>query len=227
MSFEVCTDLYGDPRVAPRLAVDRFRLWQNQIVRINFLEGTPALKTRVIVAAEEWRKYANITFEWYSEPSKASVRIAFREGKGSWSYVGTDALAQTAMSEPTMNFGWLNDETGPSEFRRVVLHEFGHMLGAIHEHQSPAASINWDKLAAYKFYWDTQRWSKEMVERNLFDKYDGDISNTVFDPESIMLYPIPAELTTDRVGTQMNTDLSDKDMELICEMYPHPQSLSG
>ncbi len=225
--IKVCTDLYADPRIAPRLAVDRDKLWPNQIIRINFLEGTPKQKVKVLVAAEEWRKHANISFEWYSEPSKASVRIAFREGKGSWSYVGTDALAQTAASKPTMNFGWLYDDTDEEEFSRVVLHEFGHMLGAIHEHQSPDARINWNRTAVYKFYWETQRWSPQMVDQNIFDKYDGDISNTIFDPRSIMLYSIPADLTTDGVGTQMNTELSDKDIELICEMYPYPRSGRG
>jgi len=39
--------------------------------------------------------------------------------------------------EPTMNYGWLKDDTDDVEYRRVVIHEFGHALGAIHEHQNP------------------------------------------------------------------------------------------
>lgn len=33
-----------------------------------------------------------------------------------------------------MHFGWLRDDTDDVEWRRVVVHEFGHALGAIHEH---------------------------------------------------------------------------------------------
>jgi hypothetical protein len=86
--------------------------------------------------------------------------------------VGTDALS-IPRSEPTMNFGWLTPESDDDEFSRVVTHEFGHALGAVHEHQNPAAEIPWDKPKVYDYYAGAPNfWTKEQVEINLFQRYD-------------------------------------------------------
>jgi len=45
-----------------------------------------------------------------------------------------------------MNFGW--DLTVPGQ-RGTALHEIGHALGLLHEHQSPFAGIHWDDEAVY------------------------------------------------------------------------------
>lgn len=215
--------MYLDPLIAPRLAVDVSKTWEpGQVIEIGFLGGTDRQRRRVKNFANEWLKYANLKFLWAlkGERDDHPVRIGFIRGKGSWSYVGKDALAQRNPSAPTMNFGWLYDETEDVEFRRVVLHEFGHMLGAIHEHQSPASGIKWDKPLLYQYYWQTQKWSREMVDTNIIGKYDGDLSNTEFDPESIMLYPVDQRFTLDDFEVGWNTSLSDMDKDFIGEMYP-------
>ena len=56
---------------------------------------------------------------------------------GSWSYIGTDALHIPKESK-TMNLGFID--------RSTVMHEFGHALGLIHEHQSPfKGGFGWNK----------------------------------------------------------------------------------
>jgi len=57
---------------------------------------------------------------------------------GSWSHIGTEAN-EIEPRQPTMNLGWLSgltDAVSDTE-RGVILHEFGHVLGLLHEHQSP------------------------------------------------------------------------------------------
>ena len=48
-----------------------------------------------------------------------------------------------------MNYGWFDSETTDDEYRRVVLHEFGHALGLAHEHQSPGVAIPWNEQKVY------------------------------------------------------------------------------
>ena len=40
-----------------------------------------------------------------------------------------------------MNYGWIDADSPEEELRSVVLHEFGHALGLIHEHQNPLSGI--------------------------------------------------------------------------------------
>lgn len=223
MTFKICTDLYANPDIAPRLAVDKNKIWMpGSNIGIGFLGGSEIQKRKTREFGFEWLNWANLGFSFFDNPRTVlmcEVRIDFRRGEGSWSYMGLDALG-IAETQPTMNFGWLYDETPDEEWSRTVIHEFGHMLGCIHEHQSPAAGIQWDKPLLYQYYWQTQGWSKEQVDFNIIRKYDRDISNTEFDRESIMLYPIEQRFTLDNFSVGWNRSLSDRDKGFIAEMYP-------
>jgi hypothetical protein len=226
MTFKTCTDLYANPYVAPRLAVDRSKRWiPGQTIQISFLNGSNYQVLKTMDIASTWLHYANLYFGWNTlqmddRNGRSDVRISFKRGDGSWSYVGIDALTISDQRQATMNFGWLYDETPEEEWERVVLHEFGHMLGAIHEHQSPATNIKWDKPLLYQYYWETQGWSKEQVDYNIISKYNKGISNTEFDRESIMLYPVEQKFTLDDFEVGWNRQLSDRDKGFIAEMYP-------
>ena len=154
--------------------------------------------------AKRWSDFANITVEFGNDPD-AEIRISF-EQEGSWSYIGTVALA-IDKSEPTMNFGWLEESTPDEEYERVVVHEFGHALFCIHEHQNPVTTIPWDKDAVYAYYMGPpNNWTKDQVDQNLFARYSTDITQySAFDPKSIMLYPIPNELTIGDYEVGFNT----------------------
>ena len=225
MTFKTCTDLYANPLLAPRLAVDRGKRWlPGQTLQIGFLGGSNFQKLKVMDIASEWLHWANLYFFWHTSEAntngKLDVRVSFDRGKGSWSYVGIDSLAIANQRQATMNFGWLDESTADDEWSRTVLHEFGHMLGAIHEHQSPAASIKWDLPLLYQYYWETQGWSKDQVDSNIVRKYNKGVTNTEFDRESIMLYPVEQRFTLDDFEVGWNRRLSDRDKGFIAEMYP-------
>lgn len=189
-------------------------------LRVRFLDGLPEVQARVEAVAHQWSNFANIRFDFGNDPD-AEIRISF-QGEGSWSYIGTVALI-IPKNEPTMNYGWLTPETDDEEYSRVVLHEFGHALGCIHEHQHPENGIPWDVEKVYAYYMQTQGWDKETVDINVLGAYDKDSTQyTAFDPFSIMLYPIPKALTLNGFEIPWrNSQLSELDRTFIAQVYPH------
>lgn len=143
--------------------------------------------------------------------SDGHVRIGFDENKGSWSLVGTDCLQS---KENTMNFAWVDAAT--------IMHEFGHLLGMIHEHQNPRGNtIEWNVPAVDKWAKQTQGWDDQTTYKNIIQKYNiSQINGSTYDPQSIMLYYFPAKLTLNHKGTYMNLRLSPTDVEYISKMYP-------
>ena len=212
-----------------KMALFTGKRWKpGRTLGIRFLDGTKTQKTKTQQFAKEWLKYANVGMN-FDPGSQAEIRISFEADPGSWSAVGTDCLLTDSfpVNEPTMNFGWLRDDTDDKEYRRVVTHEFGHALSAIHEHQNPKGGIRWNTEAVYTYFsGPPNNWSKEEIDFNILQKYSLDQLNaTDFDEESIMLYSFPPELIEGGKGTPTNTDLSAGDKKFIDKMYPKAQKI--
>lgn len=212
-------------RKQARLVLDLLRMWRNgSVLRVRFLGGDAYLQGKVEQYARTWEQHANIHFD-FVRSGPAEIRVAFKAGLGSWSLVGRDALLRTDQTQPTMNFGWFDQDTPEMEFSRTVIHEFGHALGCQHEHQSPAGNIQWNKPVVYAEYKADQGWSSQDVDHNVFRKFtSGTVTNSAFDPDSIMLYPIPAHHTVNGFSVGMNLVLSPTDRAFIAQHYPKPNS---
>lgn len=158
----------------------------------------------------------DLNIQFVDDVSQANIKIGFDANGGSWSLLGTDALKST--DPKTFNLGWLDGAT--------IMHEFGHVLGMIHEHQNPRGeSIDWDLPKLYAWAKQTQGWDKDTAYRNIVQKYEtSQINGSNFDPKSIMLYFFPASLTKDGKGTDINERLSPLDVTYIDKLYDGKES---
>jgi hypothetical protein len=214
----------ADVQRRTRMALISSKQWEpGQTIRCRFLHGDTTVQKKVEQIAHQWEKYARIKFKFVKN-GEADIRIAFADD-GSWSALGRDALNRQYFPthQPTMNYGWLNSSTPQEEYNRVVLHEFGHALGCVHEHQSPKFDRKWNRQKALDYFSGSPNfWSVEEIESNVLKKYSPTgIKATDFDPQSIMLYVFDAELFSDGKGpTNDNKSLSATDIAMIKRMYP-------
>ena len=165
------------------------------------------------IVKSRYNNLLNVQFNFLEEldSSSADIRISFNKDGGSWSLVGTDCKNAKGY---TMNFGWFDVAT--------VLHEFGHALGLVHEHQNNKDNpIKWNDQVVYRWAKETQGWDKETTQTNILDAYNStQINGSNFDPNSIMLYFFPARLTTNDKGTHENLRLSKSDVVWLNKTYP-------
>jgi len=234
-NVHVCIDVateISNQNSAPRIAVFSENKWETgETLKVKFLGGSEFVQEKVQFYAKQWENYANIQFE-FIESGEADIRISFWGGKGSWSIRGkysrtysiseSNLAAYLSSEGSSMNFGWFDDETTEEVFRRTILHEFGHALAAIHEHQHPQNPIEWNKPIVYNYY-ANNGWSEEKVDAQVFDRYgEGQTQFSQYDPLSIMHYPIPNEHTLNDFEVGWNTVLSEKDKCFIRKVYPFP-----
>ncbi|KAF9466848.1 hypothetical protein BDZ94DRAFT_1305723 [Collybia nuda] len=105
--------------------------------------------------------------------------------------------------------------------RGTILHEFGHILGFLHEHQSPA------RKTVFKFIeseFDAQFPRKpDRADVLTQDKVRQDVlAYSKLDEDSIMMYELPAGATTLNRCIPRKHDLSDLDKAYAMLLYPRP-----
>lgn len=190
-------------------------------VRVPALAGTTHQRTKVERTIKEWERYAHVSF--VSAPvAEAKIRISFDPAEGNWSQIGTEheSVGGILVDGQTMNLGGLRtvgDFANDYE-RHVILHEFGHSLGLLHEHQSPAREGVITMDASCQRY--IQRgWTEQMVQGNLAsqDTVDRITSYSKLDLNSVMTYATSGRAD---IFPELKHELSDMDKAYMVINYP-------
>ena len=180
--------------------------------KVAFFAGTSSEISLFKQAANEWEQTANVKFE-YPTAGPYDIRVSFNPNGGAWSYVGTDCKLIPA-TDATMNLGW--------QAKDAYLHEIGHTLGILHEHQNPTAPIKWNANQVIKDLSEPPNsWGIDEIKYNVLNPYPlPNVITTALDAKSIMMYPIPASWTLDGFTSPGGEKISIVDAAFIQERYP-------
>ena len=227
-----CSTIQPVPKDLPfdttneRAMAENYFLWDNgKTITVKFIGegGSPKLREKIKVAAKEWEKYANISFN-FVESGEANIRVLVTDKGGCNSVVGTVALFRDS-NEKTMNLdsnffynrGFFFDVLLTS----TVQHEFGHAIGLLHEH-SYKGKIQWNKEVVYKEAYERDKeWDKAMVDFQIFMQHESLYTNGfAYDPLSIMHYGYPASWTLNNIEIKSNFKISELDKATVGLLYP-------
>ena len=222
----------------PSYAVaDKKRLWNRNNksgspITLDILLQSGSAESQHLVErfAVEWTEYANINFRFHRDHSRTKrfdIAVNIHEvddanGRGGTSFIGTDSKMMADRGHSTMHL-YFTPSTDTASKKSYILHEFGHALGLVHEHQHPERGFTFDQEEILR-YCSEQGWSeKDCYEHkiNTFSYQDYDIFS--YDSKSIMHYQmhdIYIGQSTDKEIFKYVRNLSLGDKLSIAKIYP-------
>ena len=200
------------------------------VITAKIRNGTAWSKRLIQKAAAEWSLHGNLFFR-FVESGEADVTITINtqnESDSGWAHIGGSSSGTQMELGNDFSYG-------------TCLHEFGHVLGLTHEHQSPRflELVKWayegEELIAELRKDGIPHWSEEQIRRSILTRHEvGPAAK--FDPDSIMTYDFSSKLFKARPnapnptlaneiatnGTQKNSELSADDKALLRHLYGNP-----
>jgi hypothetical protein len=220
------------PHLVQELAVLRGVHWPlGYSIRVSFLGGSGAVRDRVIAHARRWSEYADVDFIPVTGRRvgvDTDVLVGFSM-PGYWAFLGT-GVHQITDGTQNLNLQGFDSQPMPeSEWERVVVHEFGHVLGCLHEQQRPEVVALLDPAGVIAEFERTQGWSEQEIRQQILSPFDpGTVDETAqADLASIMQYSFSAACTRDHRPIVGGSDITDLDKLQISKIYPGRYSPTG
>lgn len=202
------------------------KTWSNgKTLIISFLDGDSKTKAEVEEFSKEWTKYANVDFVFYPtlndipDDKKADAVISFSKS-GNNSTIGTDAGNKIYNQGYSVSLSNL-DKQNINMRRSTILHEFGHVLGLEHEHQSINRKFKLNKEKALEYCKSIFNFTEDQCVSNIFETISGnDVYMSKYDPSSIMHYSLHPGFLEGNLNLRNNASLSLLDRVEIAKLYP-------
>lgn len=136
--------------------ISKSKIWNEGSLKVSFKGGNTQLHKLIAETANIWTQYGDITFDFGYDPinqtfrtwkpqDTSHIRIGF-ELPGNWSLIGNTSVDWKIIPKGYVSLNLSDfDKSLPYNWEATVLHEFGHALGFMHEHQSPdnVCDFNW------------------------------------------------------------------------------------
>ena len=203
---------------------------------VLFISGSTENQNYVRKFAPEWSEYANVDFIFHTSRNtaeKIDIMLEIQEvdeskGLGGRSYIGSDSRLKSDQNSPSMHL-YFSSSTDTATKKGLILHEFGHALGLVHEHQHPERNFEYDLEAILK-YCEDQMWSESECYKHKIDKFESlAYDYFTYDPRSIMHYQMHdnyIKSSEDPEIFKYVRGLSLLDKIAISQIYPGRISLS-
>lgn len=193
-----------------------------------------------------WYGYVDpppISFEWYGANGVSDEENLYATNPPQTDKIVAPSTIEESKTKITYHvpLDEFSDPTPRNQLHgSVIVHEFMHALGAVHEHQNTkGVTMNFNKQKVYEWMCcngepegspNCKKISdecKQEAQINILDRYNCDdplkryTCESDFDPDSIMLYGLSDNMFTDgKNPTKYNYVLSKSDEDWLKKYYP-------
>ena len=228
-----------------RPVAGRISYWQNGAVNVCIVKGSGSpqadfdeARTQAMIALENsWGREANLFFDFRcrSTTTRATLTLAAINhlGGGGAADLGASANAKAIVEfcAPSLPGADCNNQRAKDgsmhridrneKLRATVMHEFGHILGFVHEHKRADVPA------------DVRAWCEALTPENLKngnnepEPQGGDTLSTSYDPDSILQYckDVDRNRRGDELWEHVSDRLSEGDRQGVRRAYGAPVPL--